>query len=112
MKKSATLLIAVVFLVAGYLVYNQYRPSNQDQNALENLETAVVQVGDLKTVIEATGIVRANHTATLSWETPGEVGSVEVEPGELVAQGQVLAALEQSSLLPNVILAQSDLYAA
>ncbi|HEX7976344.1 MAG TPA: efflux RND transporter periplasmic adaptor subunit [Anaerolineales bacterium] len=70
------------------------------------------QRGDLTATVGATGIVHANQSATLAWQTTGTVEQVNVKVGDLVTATQVLAALEQTSLAQNIILAQADLIAA
>jgi len=71
-----------------------------------------VKIGTLVATIGATGTVRSNQSATLTWQTSGTVESVMVEIGEQVVADQELAKIEQTSLPQNVILAQADLVSA
>ena len=68
--------------------------------------------GDLTATIGATGSVRANQSADLLWLTTGTVDKVNVEVGDQVNKGDILADLLQTSLPQNVILAQTDLVSA
>ena len=104
MKKTITIIIIIVLLIGGYFAYNTYRQQQDNQAAIESLETVEVQLGTLTGTIDATGTVRANQSAMLIWQTSGSVGTVNVRLGDQVSDGQVLAELEQTSLPQNVIL--------
>ncbi|MGD0707472.1 MAG: efflux RND transporter periplasmic adaptor subunit [Anaerolineaceae bacterium] len=75
-------------------------------------QTAVLKKGNIANAVSATGSVRAAKTATLQWQTSGEVGTVDVAVGDKVTKDEELATLLQSSLPDKVILAQSDLVTA
>jgi HlyD family secretion protein len=75
-------------------------------------DTVAVERGDLTAIVGATGTVRAYQYALLAWETTGTVEDIRVEIGDEVEQDQVLAVLEQSSLPSQILLAQTDLFAA
>jgi HlyD family secretion protein len=62
--------------------------------------------------VGATGVVRANQTALLTWLSTGTVGEVNVTVGDQVEKDQVLASLEQTSLPQTVIQAQAELVSA
>jgi HlyD family secretion protein len=63
-------------------------------------------------MVAASGTVRSNQSAWLSWSTSGTVDAVQAGIGEQVSAGQELAALDPSSLPPNIILAQANLIEA
>jgi HlyD family secretion protein len=109
MKKLITIAIFLTLLVGGYLAYDFY--SNQDQALATStdLETTVIERGTLVDAIGATGTVRSNQSANLTWQTSGTVDLIEVQVGDRVTNGQVLASLMADSLSPDVILAQADL---
>lgn len=75
----------------------------------DDLQTAVVERGNLTATIGATGSVRALQSATLLWGTSGTVEDVNVAVGDRVADGDILASLELSSLPQAVIMARIDL---
>ncbi len=100
--------VGLVAVVVGVVLL---RRSNQAASAA-SLQTVPVVTGDLTAVVGATGSVRANQSAVLTFQTTGIVESVHVGLGQRVHQGQVLAELEQTSLPAQVILAQGDLVAA
>ncbi len=105
-----TIIIAVVILVlAGGVVAFSAISNQQQADGSGEYQTEVAQRGELEAFIGATGTVRANQTANLLWETSGQVEEVFVALGDTVEAGQTLAALAQTSLPQNVILAQADL---
>src|SRR3990172_1867916 len=108
MKRRWIIVIVVLVLAAaGLFAYSRYRAAGAA--APGSFQTEALELGDLTAAVGATGVVRANQTANLAWQTTGTVGKVNVKEGEPVAAGQVLAELEQTSLPQSVILARADL---
>jgi HlyD family secretion protein len=111
MKKVFSIVGLLVFLGAGVLIFQNVQ-ERRSAAALENYQTVQVSRGNLTSTVGATGGVRARQTALLNWKTNGVVEEVFVEVGDYVEAGTILAALEESSLPQNVILARGDLAAA
>jgi len=111
MKKRWIWIVVAVVVVGGALAFTLLR-GRQQAAAQANFQTQPALRGDLTATVGATGVVRANQTALLSWETSGTVGDVSVSAGERVSKDQVLATLEQTSLPQSVIMAQADLVSA
>lgn len=109
-KIRTWIILGVVIVVIGIVLGLRLRGQNQAQAALYQTQPAAR--GSLIASVGATGTVRARQTATLSWQTTGTIGTVGVQPGDPVKAGDVLAALEATSLPQNVILAQADLVTA
>ena len=109
MKKAIPVLIViVVVLIAGFFGV-RYLMQRQSTSQLEDLQTVAASRGSLTATIGATGMVHADQTVLLSWQTSGTVEQVNVKVGDRVEVGQVLASLAQTSLSQNVILAEADL---
>jgi HlyD family secretion protein len=111
MKKVFSIVGLLAFLGAGILIFQNVQ-ERRSAAALENYQTVQVSRGNLTSTVGATGGVRARQTALLNWKTNGVVEEVFVEVGDYVEAGTILAALEESSLPQNVILARGDLAAA
>ncbi len=109
MKKTFTIILIIAVLAGGYYLYQNMQANSTEQTSLEDLQTVEVQLGTLSATISATGTVRSNQDAQLSWQTSGTVEQVYVQPGDIVENGQMLAELVQTSLPQNVILAQEEL---
>lgn len=101
--------IIVVALLSTGAYYVWTTRTQQQAAAMANLQTVAAERGSLTATVGATGVVRANQTAILNWQTSGTVGELNVRPGETVSSGQILASLEQTSLPQSIILAQADL---
>ena len=78
MKKSTwIILIIVVVAVAGFFGFRQIQST---QNAATSAyQTEKVTRGSLTALVGATGTVRANQTAIMSWQTSGQVGEIFVK---------------------------------
>jgi len=112
MKKTLIIIAVIVVIVGGIMGWRAISARSEQRALLENLQTEVLEQGTLVATIGATGQVRSNQSALLTWKTSGTVESVLVRIGDQVSQGQTLAALIQTSLPQNVILAQADLVGA
>lgn len=99
----------VVLAIIAWIVIAQV---NKNREATANLQTQVIEKGDLLAIVGATGTVHANQSAILTWQTSGRVQGVSQSTGDLVEAGQILADLAESSLSQNVILAKADLVSA
>ena len=95
-------------VVAG-LAYGIVSAQKNQQASTDDLQTFEILKGPLSAVVDETGEVYADQTAMLFWETKGIVGEIDVELGEEVIEGQILATLKESSLPQTIYLAQQDL---
>lgn len=95
-------------VVVGFIGLRVLRTSQQNAS-LSDLQTVEASIGDLTARVGATGSVRAEQSAMLTYQTTGTVGTVYVDVGDSVREGDVLSSLEQTSLPASVILAQADL---
>ncbi len=75
-------------------------------------QTEAAARGNMSATVGATGTVRAEQSAVLTWQTSGIVEQVHASLGDTVQKDEVLASLAQSSLPQNVILAEADLATA
>lgn len=108
MKKWIIVIVVVVVLAGAFYLLGPARAQRQAASA-SGLQTTTASRGSLTATVGATGIVRANQTAILSWQTTGTVGEVSIQVGELIQADQVLANLQATSLQQSVILARADL---
>ena len=111
MKRWMWILIIIIALIGGFFGYRAYRTSQQ-QVALSDLQIVEASSGSLTGTVGATGTVRANQTAILTFQTSGTVELVSVGMGDQVVVGEELARLKKTSLPAQVIMAQADLVTA
>jgi HlyD family secretion protein len=105
-----TILLVVGVIAAAIFVYQRYQ-QNQAA-AASDYQTLAVTRGSLTATIGATGTVRANQTAIITWQTSGSVDQVNAAVGDQVSAEDVLATLSKTSLAQNIILAEADLVTA
>jgi HlyD family secretion protein len=105
--RGLSIFIGIVLLIVLAFIYIRSHAKTQS-----SYQTQALARGDLTATIGATGSVRANQSATLTWQTTGTVDQVNVKVGDQVNKGEELANLLQTSLPQNVILAQTDLVSA
>lgn len=96
----------VVILGAGYLYF---QGKAAVAKAASTYQTSALTKGSLISMVGATGSVRSNQSAQLTWQTSGTVEKINVKVGDTVKPGDVLASLQETSLSQTVIMAQSDL---
>jgi HlyD family secretion protein len=107
-------LVLVVGLgYGGFRVYQRLTAPAQTA-ATSELETAMVERGDLRATVSASGSVEAAQEIELAFSGSGEVAEVLVEVGDAVEAGQPLARLETDDLEDavadaEVALAQANL---
>ncbi len=107
MKRIVTIVIIVAVLAGGFLLFRRF--AGQRANASSSFQTTPTQRGELTASVGATGVVYANQSTVLAWQTSGIVGQVSVNVGDAVTKDQVLSSLQPTSLPQNIILAQADL---
>ncbi|MGB2911597.1 MAG: hypothetical protein WBB55_13520, partial [Anaerolineales bacterium] len=70
MKKFILVVVVIIIAVAGWFAYQQYDRQKATQ-AISDLQTVSASDGDLTATVGATGIVRSNQSALLTWLTSG-----------------------------------------
>ncbi|HKJ38802.1 MAG TPA: efflux RND transporter periplasmic adaptor subunit [Anaerolineales bacterium] len=109
-KKYRVVLILLVIAAAAFAAFRYNQNSNAD--AAGQFQTATIERGSLTATIGATGTVRAKQTAVLVWQAAGTVDTVNVQVGDNVPAGFVMAYLDKTSLPQSIILAEADLASA
>lgn len=113
-KALITIIILLIVLLGilgyGYFYYTSMTKKIQEkQNEAMELEpdTAKVERGDLtNTLDDISGTVRSNQSVYLYWQTSGTVSDVNVEVGDKVKKGDVLAELDRSTIDSAIIDAE------
>ena len=77
-------------------------------------QTVQAEKGTLTATIGATGTVRSNQSAILTWQNTGTLGNVNVKPGDQIKAGDslgnvLLPSVTQSTLESNLVTAQENL---
>lgn len=97
----------------GYYAYTKSKAAVSAQSAAPTFNTTQVRSGNITLSAAGTGSLAAGSQNNLSFAASGTVAKVNVQAGDQVKQGQVLAELgNQDSLQANVSAAQQDLNTA
>ncbi len=113
MKRVTKFLIlgaAVVAVGAGAIVVS--RASNDEKAKGTSLATAPVERRSIQVVAEAAGLVEPVRVVEVKSNASGEVLSVEVETGDRVEKGTLLAEIDPRDVQSALDQAQADLESA
>lgn len=111
---TIVILLVILLLIAGsgymyYLRITALIREKQEEAAELEPDTAKVERGDLSnTLDDISGIVRSNQSVYLYWQTSGTVSAVNVEVGDTVKKGDILAELDSSTIDPSIIDAEVE----
>lgn len=92
-----TLIIAVLVAIGVPIALYagaQEGAVQQQQEELSGVQVFRVEVGDVRTSVEASGEVESDKEVILSFETGGRIEELYVEDGDYVLEGSILAVLE------------------
>ncbi len=99
-KKKSPFLLALLGLLllgglgfGGWWVYGQAFAPSTTATLESGYRTTAVTRGDLSATINGSGAVVARQTADLAFSAAGILGDLNVQPGDTVTQGQILAGL-------------------
>lgn len=109
MKRAVLIIVVLALLAAGIFAV---RAIALGARGSETIETQEVTRGRLDISVQADGVIESGQSAELAWKTSGTVARVDVQVGQVVRAGDVLAELETTSLPQEVILARADLIQA
>lgn len=104
-KKRTWVLLGLVLIISFYFAF---RPNPN----LKNIVTDTAKLTDLKETILATGQVTSKTDLDLSFNSSGVVRSLKVAVGDKVKAGQILATLDQGSVLATLTEARGALASA
>ncbi|MEZ4861941.1 MAG: efflux RND transporter periplasmic adaptor subunit [Caldilineaceae bacterium] len=105
-----SLLILLVVGGAGYYGYiTYYQPQTAAPVQETGLTTAQVTRGDLTLSVDGVGNLLSANEIGLGFDTSGVVMDIAVQPGDVVTKGQVLAALDDTTVRYAVVQAGINL---
>jgi HlyD family secretion protein len=111
-KRAASLALAAVIVIVAVAAaaWLSTRPKAVEvRTAAARLAPAT---GGERTVLNASGYVTARRQATISSKVTGKVTEVLIEEGNRVAEGQVLARLDDTNVVASLQLARAQLESA
>ena len=108
MRKHWKAILIVGGLIAAVAAIVLIRGANARRKS-QSVQTAVLARGTLSASIGATGTIQARQQASMGFSISGRVGTVDIQLGDTVNAGQVLAELDPAFYPQQVISAQADL---
>ncbi len=106
-----TLILILAAGGIGYYFYNSWSQSKATAaTTASSLQTSKVKRGNITISATGTGTLTASQTANLSFSTSSVVAAVDVQAGDQVKKGQILAKLDNiDQLQAKVNIAQQNL---
>ncbi len=105
-KYRAFVIVLVIVVVGGGAYW--YIETNQ----APSFNTVTATTGNVVESLDEPGAALAENSVGLSFQTPGQIAAVNVQEGDTVVQGTVLASLDTSALSAGVDQANAALAAA
>ncbi|MCX6720414.1 MAG: efflux RND transporter periplasmic adaptor subunit [Candidatus Staskawiczbacteria bacterium] len=103
-KKSWIVIIIIILLLVGYFFIKPLFKSPTD-----GLVTEKIVKGEVLQEVSETGSVKATEDVGLGFKSIGKVSKINVEVGDKVKKGDILASLDASQVLAQLQSAKSAL---
>jgi len=94
----------VVVLAIGFLISRM-----GGKNSIQTTNTASVERGTIIGTIDGLGVISAEPSASLTWQTGGIVSAYELMVGDMVEKGDVLLKLDDSSVSAEILQTRTAL---
>lgn len=100
--KTWIIALAVIVLIGGYVAYDLLKPGPA-------MAAARVQTGTLRAYVEERAQTRLPRVWKITMPEDGRIEAIDLEPGEAVAEGDVVARLDPADLDDAVAAAKAAL---
>ena len=111
MRRKSKIFILSGVLTAAALLGTACAP-RQNPEAQQQTLSLPATTGTIQNVVTFVGNVTSGQTSALTWKTDGVIETVNVELGDYVEQGDILATLERGSLSAAVLNSEVPLIEA
>jgi len=108
MKKSKIFIIVIILIIicsAGFYIYKTKKEKSEKK---KNYQTVKVIKDSMEVIITATGVVKAIVQIDVKSEIGGKVIKLPHEEGETVAEGDVLAIIDDKQLKQSSLQTDAD----
>ena len=109
MRRTIVIVVVVVVLLAAGFFFVRQRQLAAQEPAFEILREATVENGRITATVNATGSIEPEALVTLTFRSTGTIQQVNVERGQTVQAGDVLATLDTEELQLGVQQAEDAL---
>jgi macrolide-specific efflux system membrane fusion protein len=111
-SKTVKVILGVVIAIAVVAATITVFALQPQENVSDSVLTEVIERRDVTTTVAASGVVEAADQRSVSFRQAGEVASIEVNVGDVVSEGDVLATLDPRDLEAALAQARSALEGA
>ncbi len=101
--------LVVLLTAGGYLIYSRIQTNNTTSTSASPLQTAIARTGNLVIEASGTGTLISANEMNLGFKTSGTLTQLDVNIGDNVTEGQVLAVLDTTSLESALAQAKQNL---
>src|SRR4051812_48853519 len=101
-----------LLLVMAWVGYKYIWPLFKPTPPEMDVQTTVIQRGDLRQVVPADGVIVPSTLVDVKSKAAGVVEKIDVEVGDEVRAGQVLAELDKKEIQSQLRQAEADLTAS
>jgi RND family efflux transporter MFP subunit len=108
-KKVIIGIVVAVVVVSAALAVVAFAPR---EDLAGSVLTEAVQTRDVTTTVAASGVVEPIKELSVAFRQTGQLATIDVEVGQQVAEGQLLATLDPSDLDAAVVTAQAGVATA
>jgi RND family efflux transporter MFP subunit len=101
--------LVILLAMGGYLIYSRIQTNNTTNTSASTLQTAVARTGNLIIRASGTGTLISANEMNLGFKSSGTLTQLDVNVGDKVTEGQVLAVLDTTSLAKTLAQAKQNL---
>lgn len=107
--KRKLFLYSIIGIVVLYIFFHLFFPRNERPHPMLHVSAASVVQKDVMTKLQTIGTVQAYSTVAVKSMVTGPLASAGFKEGDVVAQGQVLFAIDQRSFVAALNQARANL---
>ena len=106
------LLFVIGIVLGAFWGFREWYADDGSTDSVPTFEQVTVELGNIATTLTTSGTAVARKSAELNFGSSGVVETVEVELGDQVDEGDVLATLDNRDAQNGLIIAQNNLLEA
>lgn len=115
LRRLFTILIVLAVLGGGVYLYTQRQAEQAviaEQQRKANIRTVKIERGNLILTVSANGVIAADKSSNIGFDTPGVVAEILVKEGDRVAEKQIVARLVDTAQQLSLNQAKANLKVA
>ena len=99
-------------ILGGFCGFTEWYVDDGSVDSVATFDQVTVERGNIATTLTTSGTATARESAELNFGSSGVVETVEVELGDQIDEGDVLATLDNRDAQNGLIIAQNNLLEA